>query len=99
VLAAVFLFTVHFFNNHFRPDKFPIDTTMFTGAVSLEELKREHTLEYERLVASGELERYRVPAPSPIFARGSRVLGFTLITIGLILLTLVAIGFIGHAIG
>ena len=21
-LAAVFLFTVHFFNNHFRPDKF-----------------------------------------------------------------------------
>lgn len=22
-LAAVFLFTVHFFNNHFRPDKLP----------------------------------------------------------------------------
>ena len=25
VLAAGFLFTVHFFNNHWRPDKFPLD--------------------------------------------------------------------------
>ena len=37
LLAALFLFTVHFFNNHFRPDKFPLDIVMFTGAVSLEE--------------------------------------------------------------
>ena len=98
VLAAVFLFTVHFFNNHFRPDKFPLDTTMFTGAVTLEELKREHAVQYARLVETGELERYRVPPPSPAMARGSRILGFTLITIGLILLALVAIGFIGHAL-
>jgi cytochrome b subunit of formate dehydrogenase len=98
VLAAVFLFTVHFFNNHFRPDKFPLDTTMFTGVVTLEELKREHAVQYARLVETGELERHRVPPPSPALARGSRILGFTLITIGLLLLTLVAIGFIGHAL-
>ena len=55
VLAAVFLFTVHFFNNHFRPDKFPLDTVMFTGAVPLEEFRREHALEYKRLVATGQL--------------------------------------------
>ena len=97
VLAAVFLFTVHFFNNHFRPDKFPLDTVMFTGAMSLEEFKREHAVEYNRLVETGQLERHRVPAPSPAMALGSRILGFTLITIGLILLVLVAIGFIGHA--
>ncbi len=43
-LAAVFLFTVHFFNNHFRPDKLPPpDIVMFTGTVSLEEFRREHT--------------------------------------------------------
>src|SRR3970282_2070807 len=59
VLAAVFLFTVHFFNNHFRPDKFPLDTVMFTGAVPLEEFKREHALEYRRLVATGQLARHR----------------------------------------
>ena len=97
VLAAVFLFTVHFFNNHFRPDKFPLDTVMFTGALSLEEFKREHTLEYERLVATGELEKHRVPAPSKAFALSSRILGFTLITIGLVLLLLVLIGFVGDA--
>jgi cytochrome b subunit of formate dehydrogenase len=96
ILAAVFLFTVHFFNNHFRPDKFPLDTAMFTGAISLEEFKREHTLQYDRLVETGQLERYRVPPPAPGLAFGSRILGFTLITIGLLLLLLVAIGFIGQ---
>ena len=39
-LAVVFLFTVHFFNNHFRPDKFPLDVVMFTGTVPLDEFKK-----------------------------------------------------------
>ena len=92
-LAVVFLFTVHFFNNHFRPDKFPVDVVMFTGSVPLEEFKKEHALEYERLVASGELERHLVDAPSGLKLKLSKLLGFTLIAIGLTLLTLVAIGF------
>ncbi len=92
VLAAVFLFTVHFFNNHFRPDKFPLDTVMFTGAVPLEEFRREHALEYRRLVESGELQKYLVDAPSRPFTLGSKVLGFTLIAIGLTLLVLVVHG-------
>ncbi len=95
VLAAVFLFTVHFFNNHFRPDKFPLDTVMFTGALSREEFQREHRVEYDRLVATGQLERHRVPEPSPAFALGSKILGFTLISVGLILLVLVIVGFFG----
>jgi thiosulfate reductase cytochrome b subunit len=95
ILAAVFLFTVHFFNNHFRPDKFPLDIVMFTGAVPLDEFKREHALEYKRLVESGELAKHLVDAPSQPMTRGSRILGFTLITIGLILLVLVLIGWIG----
>jgi hypothetical protein len=42
-LAAVFLFTVHFFNNHFRPDKLPPpDVVMFTGTQSLDEFRHEH---------------------------------------------------------
>ena len=96
LLAAVFLFTVHFFNNHFRPDKFPLDTVMFTGAYTLDEFKREHTVQYERLLKSGELDRYKVPAPSHAMAIGSRILGFALIGIGLVLLLLVAAGFFGH---
>ncbi len=95
ILAVVFLFTVHFFNNHFRPDKFPLDTTMFTGRVPLEHYRHEHRREYDRLVASGELEKYLVNAPTEPMAMGSSVLGATLIVIGLSLLTLVLLGFLG----
>ena len=95
-LAAVFLFTVHFFNNHFRPDKLPPpEIVMFTGTLPLEEFRREHTLEYQRLVESGELEKYLVDAPPRQMTVGSRILGIVLITAGLTLLTLVLIGFIG----
>ena len=87
---------MHFFNNHFRPDKFPPpDIVMFTGAVTLEEFAREHTIEYEELVNSGQLEKYLVDAPSPQMTLGSRILGIVLLAFGLILLTLVLIGFAG----
>ena len=92
-LAVVFLFTVHFFNNHFRPDKFPLEVVMFTGTFSLEEFKHDHAVEYQRLVDSGELEKYLVDAPSAGKLKAVKVLGFTLILIGLTLLTLVGIGF------
>jgi cytochrome b subunit of formate dehydrogenase len=94
-LAVVFLFTVHFFNNHFRPDKFPQDTTMFTGRVPLEIYRHEHKREYDRLLASGELEKYLVQAPSAPLGRAAKMLGGTLITFGLFLLTLVLMGFLG----
>jgi cytochrome b subunit of formate dehydrogenase len=95
-LCAVFLFTVHFFNNHFRPDKLPPpDVVMFTGVQSIEEFRREHTEQYKRLVAAGEFEKYLVDAPSRPMTKGSKILGLTLITCGLTLLLLVGIGFFG----
>lgn len=99
LLAVLFVFTVHFFNNHFRPDKFPLDIVMFTGSMRLEEFKQTHRVEYNRLVAAGELEKYVVDAPSKPMALGSKILGFTLIAIGLVLLVLVLIGFYGHLVG
>jgi thiosulfate reductase cytochrome b subunit len=93
-LAAVFLFTVHFFNNHFRADKLPPpDVVMFTGSVALEEFRREHPLQYRRLVESGEIHKYLVDAPSRPMTLGSKVLGLVLIAIGLALLVIVTIGF------
>jgi len=97
-LAAVFLFTVHFFNSHFRPDKFPQDIAMFTGTVPLEEYKREHTLEYQRLVESGEIDKYLVDAPSKPLTTGSKILGAFLILTGLGLLALVLLGFWGNVL-
>ncbi|MDT3737134.1 MAG: cytochrome C [Denitratisoma sp.] len=93
-LAAVFLFTVHFFNNHFRPDKLPPpDVVMFTGTQSLREFRHDHPAHYQRMVDSGELQKYLVEAPSPAMTRGSKILGLALIAVGLILLVLVGIGF------
>jgi cytochrome b subunit of formate dehydrogenase len=60
LLAAGFIFTVHFFNSHFRPDKFPMDTVIFSGAISEEELRHERPRMYARLKASGELEKLAV---------------------------------------
>jgi cytochrome b subunit of formate dehydrogenase len=97
-LAAVFLFTVHFFNNHFRPDKLPPpDVVMFTGTQSLDEFRHDHPAQYQRLVESGELQKHLVDAPSRAMKVGSVILGLLLITIGLTLLVLVGIGFFaGH---
>ncbi len=96
-LAAVFLFTVHFFNNHFRPDKLPPpDVVMFTGTQSLDEFRHEHPAHYQRLVASGELEKYLVDAPSRPMHVGSVILGLLLIGVGLSLLVMVGIGFFEH---
>ncbi len=93
LLATMFLFSVHFFNVHFRPDKFPMSTTIFTGAIPLEEFKHEHKLEYERLLASGELDKYLVKPPSARVAKGSKVLAATLIFAGLTLFSLVLMGY------
>jgi len=95
-LAAVFLFTVHFFNNHFRPDKLPPpDVVMFTGTQSLDEFRHEHAAQYQRLVETGRLEQYLVDAPSRPFTLASKILGLVLIAFGLTLLFMITIGFFG----
>ena len=80
-------------NNHFRPGKFPLDTVMFVGSWDLEEFKEERPEEYDRLKASGELEKRIVEPPSKRANTVSYALGFTLLGTGLILLILVTIGF------
>ena len=94
-LAIVFLFTVHFFNEHFRPDKYPPpDISMFTGAVALEEFAHEHLIEYQELLKSGELERHLVDVPSPAMTAGSKILGVVLLAFGLAILALVLVSFV-----
>ncbi len=92
-LAVMTLFVVHFFNNHFRPSKFPLDRVMFTGRWDLEEFKEERPAHYERLKASGELDKYIEAPPSKEFETVSYALGFFLLGFGLFLLVLVVIGF------
>jgi cytochrome b subunit of formate dehydrogenase len=89
LLAVAFIFTVHFFNTHFRPDKFPMDPVIFTGQVPLEELKRDKPDEYEALVASGALDDRLVPAVPRKVERVVRVFAFTALAVGLVLIALI----------
>ena len=89
LLAVGFIFTVHFFNTHFRPDKFPMDPVIFTGRVPLEEFQYDKPEEYRRLLASGQLERHLVEPLPRAAERGFKVFGFTVLAVGLLLIALI----------
>jgi cytochrome b subunit of formate dehydrogenase len=59
LLAAGFIFTFHFFNVHFRPEKFPIDSVIFSGRISRAEMEHERGRQLERLTTEGNLEEAR----------------------------------------
>jgi cytochrome b subunit of formate dehydrogenase len=85
LLASGFIFTIHFFNTHLRPEKFPMDPVIFTGTMPLEELMHERPREYAELVASGKLDEIKVPPTPRWFFVISHVFGFTALAIGLTL--------------
>jgi cytochrome b subunit of formate dehydrogenase len=82
LLATGFIFTIHFFNTHLRPEKFPMDIVIFSGRVPLEEFKLDRPLEYKELVEKGELEKYMVEPYPPIVIRTIRIFGWTALTLG-----------------
>jgi cytochrome b subunit of formate dehydrogenase len=82
LLATGFIFTVHFFNTHLRPEKFPMDTTIFTGHMPLAELKRDKPLEYEALVASGRLRECMEEPQPEIVVRTIRAFAWIALSIG-----------------
>jgi len=51
-LAVLVVLIWHLWGVTFRPEVFPLDKTMLTGKISIERLREEHTLEYEKLVAA-----------------------------------------------
>jgi predicted CXXCH cytochrome family protein len=92
LLAVAFIFTIHFFNTHFRPDKFPMDPVIFTGRVPLEELRHDKPGEYEELMASGSLEEIESKLVDQFHAkaeRAAKTFGFIALGIGLTLIGLI----------
>jgi len=98
MIATAFIFTIHFFNVHLRPDKWPVDAVMFTGRATVHYMVEEHPLVVERLgervlaAAPSATAVVDQPAPPPsrwmnlVGAAGGLVLlGIGLVLIGLIL--------------
>ncbi len=82
LLAVGFIFTVHFFNTHLRPEKFPMDLVIFTGRMPVEEFKEDKPAEYDALVAKGTLEQRLVEPYPPIVIRTIRAFAWAALGTG-----------------
>jgi cytochrome b subunit of formate dehydrogenase len=88
LLATGFIFTIHFFNTHFRPEKFPMDPVIFTGRVSMEELKEDRPREYARAIKTRAI-RKKLVEPEPRWLRGgAKIFGLTCLSIGIFIILL-----------
>ena len=94
ILAVGFIFTIHYFNTHLRPENFPMDLVIFTGRITEEEFQHKHPEEYQKLVASGELEKLRVDPPPQWLKNFGWAFGTTAIAIGFVFLGLMITAFV-----
>jgi formate dehydrogenase gamma subunit len=56
LMAFLVIIVWHIYNAHLSPDVFPFDRSIFTGRISVERMRHEHPLEYERLAAERDAE-------------------------------------------
>ncbi len=86
LLAAGFIFTFHFFNVHFRIEKFPMDSVIFSGRISEEEMLHERKRLYDRLKAAGRLEAEQVKDEWMAWKRIFNPIGMLAFSIGVALI-------------
>ncbi len=90
LLAVIFIFTIHFFNTHLRPEAFPMDTVIFTGHVDADEYKIDRPKEWEELEKSGKLETKVVKKEFPsTVMKVVKFFGFVFLFTGIILVILI----------
>lgn len=96
LLASGFIFTVHFFNTHFRPGKFPMDMVIFRGWVPKVEMYEERLDWVKRLEKEGRLDKLKTDRTYPLVELISQVFGLIAVTIGLVCIFLIIWGFLVH---
>ena len=90
LLATGFIFTIHFFNTHLRPEGFPMDQVIFTGLVPLDEYRHDRPREYEDQKKSGQLKKSVVFREIPPgFSRLVYFFGFLFLGIGISIIVLI----------
>jgi len=96
LLATGFIFTVHFFNTHFRPGKFPMDMVIFRGNMPKWEFLEERTDWVRRLENDGRFEKLQARPVHPMTDLVSHLFGFAALMLGLAAVCLIAWGFLAH---
>jgi hypothetical protein len=97
LLATGFIFTVHFFNTHGRPEKFPMDFVIFNGQMSKEEFIEERGDQWQRYLDRGITETFQAKKSSGVLydflVKG---FGFCALFTGLSLLFMMIYAFIAR---
>jgi cytochrome b subunit of formate dehydrogenase len=98
LLATGFIFTVHFFNTHGRPEKFPMDFVIFNGQLSKHEFIEERGDQWKRYENLGITETFRMHKTSGVlydfFFKG---FGFSALIIGIALTVLMIYALVAGA--
>jgi cytochrome b subunit of formate dehydrogenase len=89
LLAVGFIFTIHFFNGHLRPEKFPMDSVIFTGRVTAKEMEEERPDEFDRLRTNGRIDEYASAAAPRWVYRLGRTAGGIAVVLGLVMVALI----------
>lgn len=95
VLAVGFIFTIHLFHNNLRAEKFPMDTVMFSGYVTEEELRTERSDADDRLKREGKLNELETEPARPGLIAAGRAYGVVVNALGLILVGLMLYALLG----
>lgn len=89
LLAAGFIFTFHFFNVHFRPERFPMDHAIFSGRVSHAEMLHERKKLFDRWKKDGTLESRKAKDEWPSWRWIAMPAGFLAFLIGVVMVILI----------
>ncbi len=100
LLATGFIFTVHFFNTHGRPEKFPMDFVIFNGQISKEEFIEERGDQWKRYEEEGRTEEFVCKKVSgPVYDFLFKAFGYIALFTGIACLMLMVFAFMaggGH---
>jgi hypothetical protein len=99
LLAAGFIFTFHFFNVHFRPDKFPMDRVMFSGRMTKAEMLNERKKLYDRWVEEGTLDEHRAGNEWHSWKKIALPAGFIAFMFGVALMVMIYIAMAKRLVG
>jgi cytochrome b subunit of formate dehydrogenase len=89
LLAISFIFTIHFFNTHFVPNKWPMNYAIFTGRIYKWELCNDRPVEFERLRITKELPKLKTRFPNIPTSLLSGLVGLSALIVGLLMVILI----------